>query len=231
MTNVLITGANRGIGLALVEAYAADATHVYACCRAPGTAHALASLAEKSRGPVSIHPLDVTDPSSIASLRASLASVPLDILINNAGINSSNIQTLDGFDYSDFQPVFATNTIGPLRMAQAFRPNLAASREKKLVTISSILGSITNNTDGAYAIYRASKAAVNQIMRGLAHELRRHGIISVLISPGYVKTDMAGPDALLEPHESASGLKRVIHSLKADMSGQFLDYRGKILPW
>lgn len=231
MTRVLITGANRGIGLALVEVYCQDAEHIFACCRTPSKAEALKALAAKYPSVVHIHTLDVTDPGSIASLRTALAEEPIDILINNAGTDGGPRQAINVVDYAQFTPTFAVNTLGPLRMAQAFRPNLMSGREKKLITISSDLGSITNNTGSVFMIYRASKAAVNQIMKGLSHDFAKDGLICVVLSPGRVKTDMGGPNAPLTPRESALGLKKVIHTLTPDQSGSFLDYRGERVPW
>lgn len=231
MTKVLITGANRGLGLALVEAYSEDAARVFACCRTPASADKLNALASQHPKIVSIHGLDVADAGSIASLRTALADESIDILINNAGVDGGPRQSIGTLDYAQFAPTFAVNTVGPLRLAQAFYPNLKAGFEKKIVTISSNLGSITNNTGSAYTIYRASKAAVNQLMKGLSHDYARDGIIVISLSPGWVKTDMGGPGAPLFPRESALGMKKVIHKLTIEDSGSFLDYQGKRVPW
>jgi NAD(P)-dependent dehydrogenase (short-subunit alcohol dehydrogenase family) len=227
MNSVMITGANRGIGFELLRQYAADGARVFACCRRPQSADALQSLAAKSGGRVTIYPLDVTDPAGIAVLKQELDSTPIDILINNAGISDGR-ET--GVDYDVWERVFRVNSIAPYRVSTAFRTNLAASTEKKLVTISSLLGSIADNTGGRTA-YRASKAAVNQVMKGLACEYRAYGISVIILHPGWVRTDMGGPQAPVSPVDSARGLKKVIAAATLETTGKFIDYQGKELPW
>lgn len=227
MTNVLITGTNRGIGFELVREYAADGARVFACCRNPQSADRLQSIAVKSGGRVTIHQLDVTEPANFVALEQEFGSTPIDILINNAGISDGR-ET--GVDYDIWEKAFQVNSIAPYRVSTAFRTNLAASTEKKLATISSILGSITDNTGGRTA-YRASKAAVNQVMKGLASEYRADGITVIILHPGWVRTDMGGPQAPVSPADSARGLKRVIAAATLENTGKFIDYQGKELPW
>ncbi len=227
--NVLVTGANRGLGLEFVKQYAEAGATVYACCRDPGSKD-LRKISDATGGKVSLHGLDVANAQSVAALAKGFGREPLDILINNAGIYGPRNQTADDMDYEGWAQTFAVNTIAPFRMAQAFHANLSAGRERKLITITSGMGS-TARQPGDYFAYRSSKAAVNNVMHGLAQAWRDDGIISVVIHPGWVKTDMGGKNADLEPHESVAGMRRVISKLGKADSGRFLDYRGQEIPW
>lgn len=228
--NVLVTGTNRGLGLEFVKQYAEDGATVFACCRDPHKASALRRISDGAGGKVSIHPLDVAEPDSIAALGDAFGSEPIDILVNNAGVYGPEKQTADDMDYEGWAKAFAVNSMAPLRVAQTFRKNLLKGRDKKFVTITSILGS-TARHDGAIFAYRASKAAVNNVMHGLAIAWKKDGITIGLIHPGWVKTDMGGKNADIEPHESIAGMKRVIAKLTQADSGKYLDYAGRELPW
>ncbi len=227
MKTVMVTGSNRGIGLELVRGYAADGARVLACCRNPQSAEALQEIAAKSNGRVTLHQLNVTRPEDITVLSQALGNMPIDILINNAGISGGKEMEVD---YGEWEAALRVNTIGPYRMSTAFRANLAASTEKKLATISSQMGSIASNTGGRTA-YRASKAAVNQVMKGLANEYRGDGIIVIILHPGWVRTDMGGPQAAVSPQDSARGLISIIERSDLKDSGKFVDYQGRELPW
>ena len=227
MTTVLITGANRGIGLELVRHYAADGARVMACCRNPQSAEALRDVISESDGRVTVHQLDVTSAEAVQALKNELDETPIDILINNAGVSAGHTGEVD---YDVWEEAFRVNSIAPYRVSTAFRTNLAAGIDKKLATISSQLGSIANNS-GGYTAYRASKTAVNQVMKGLSHEYRGDGIAVILLHPGWVRTDMGGPQAPVSPEESAAGLKRVIEALSLDSTGKFIDFQGRELPW
>lgn len=228
--NVLVTGANRGLGLEFVKQYAEDGATVHACCRNPASAAALRALCDASGGKIGLHQLDVASPQSVEALAKAFGPMPLDILINNAGIYGPRDQSADRMDFEGWAKTFAVNSMAPLRLAQAFRPNLQRGREKKLVTVTSGMGSTAGHDGGAFA-YRASKAAVNNVMRGLAQAWRADGIVVALIHPGWVKTDMGGANADLSPHESIAGMRKVIAGLESKDSGKFLDYRGKELKW
>ena len=228
--NVLVTGANRGLGFEFVKQYAEDSATVFACCRDPAKSEALRKVSDAAGGKVSLHALDVTEPTSIAALGHAFDGEPVDILINNAGIYGPAKQSADEMDYEGWARTFAVNSMAPLRIAQAFRASLKRGREKKLITITSGMGS-TAQHDGGYFAYRASKAAVNNVMHGLALAWRSDEITVALIHPGWVKTDMGGPNAALEPHQSIAGMKKVIAKLKFADSGKFFDYAGKELPW
>ncbi len=223
---VLVTGANRGLGLEFARQYAATGWTVIATAREPMGADDLRAIGQGIR----IEELDVADPASVASLAARLKDEPIDLLINNAGVGAGG-RSLADVKPDDYERVIQVNAIGPMRVTQALLPNLKAGKGKMVVSISSGLGSIANNTGGGYYGYRESKAALNMFMRTLAAELKDDGFICIAMSPGWVKTDMGGPDAQLTPEQSISGMKKVIDSLKAEDSGKFWNHEGKIVPW
>ena len=226
MATVLVTGANRGIGIEFVRQYAKDGARVLACCRDPEAAQELKKLAGANER-VQVHRLDVANGKSIVALTRELKHEPIDVLINNAGI----IGTQSGpMDYDLWEEVLKVNTIGPFRMAQAFRPNLEKSDTRKIVTITSGMGSTATNSGGYYA-YRSSKAGVNNVMHGLAADWGQDRFIIVVVSPGWVATDMGGRGAPLSPAESVSAMRRLISGLKRADNGRFLDHKGHELPW
>jgi NAD(P)-dependent dehydrogenase (short-subunit alcohol dehydrogenase family) len=229
MTTVLVTGANRGIGLEFVRQYAKDGAKVIACAREPARADALKALAGK-QGQIEIHALDTSDFKACAVLGKQLAGEAIDILINNAGYYGPKRQSADEMDFDGWAYTLAVNTMGPLAVAQAFHENLKRGNEKKLVTITSGMAS-TAETEGSYLAYRSSKAAVNNVMRNVAIGWRGEGIISVVLSPGWVRTDMGGPSASLSPEESVSGMRKVIAGLTKADSGKFLGWRGEERAW
>ncbi|MFK4492233.1 SDR family oxidoreductase [Bradyrhizobium sp. USDA 336] len=239
MTRVLITGANRGIGLALARQYATDGAEVIACCRAPSTADALQKLVASFDRQVRIIRLDVADDASIASLSRSIGEVPVDILINNAGINGTpKAQSAERIDVEGWMTTMRINALAPILIAQAMRDNLLRSSEKKLVAISSDYASTGTNYGSSrdrYA-YRASKAALNNGMRALARDWAQDGILVGILYPGWVRTDMGGERASASPtsisaEHSALCLTRRIAELTPATSGAFLDYNGETLDW
>jgi NAD(P)-dependent dehydrogenase (short-subunit alcohol dehydrogenase family) len=234
MATVLITGANRGLGLGLTKLYAQDGDKVHACCRNPDSASDLKAI----EGNVVIHALDVEDPKSITALKAAIGDEPIDILLNVAGYYGTAIVSAPGgmqdfgtSNYDDWEKIHRINVIGPMRIAEAFVDNVAASDQKKLITLSSILGSIGGNDVGKMYPYRASKAGVNAIMRSMSFDLKDRGIIAVPLHPGWVRTDMGGPTADIDTETSVSGMKEVIAGLTPDQAGRFLAYDGGELPW
>lgn len=229
MRTVLITGANRGIGLELSRQYAHEAI-VVACCRKPEKANDLNSLAASSSGRVRVSSLDVTDGRQIAVLAHELRDTPIDVLINNAGISGPRLQDANNLDQNGWLETFRVNTIGPALVSQAFHQHVKTSRDKKIVAITSMLGSTQNNTGGMYA-YRSSKAALNNIMKGLSKDWAGEGILIAILHPGWVRTDMGGKNAAISPEESARGLKQQIDSLSAETSGRYRDYAGSELLW
>lgn len=221
---VLITGANRGLGLEFARQYAAAGWNVIGTARRPETAEELRSLE------VRVVQLDVTDPESIDRMGRELGRQPIDLLINNAGI-FPRVSRLDETDFGDVSRTLEVNTIGPMRVTRALLPNLHAGRGKKVVSITSGLGSIAENTGGRYYGYRESKAALNMFTRSLAAELRSEGFTCVVMSPGWVRTDMGGPNARLSPAQSISGMRAVIDRLTPADSGTFWNHDGSTLRW
>jgi NAD(P)-dependent dehydrogenase (short-subunit alcohol dehydrogenase family) len=226
---VLITGANRGLGLEFARQYNAAGWQVIATARQPDAASDLKALGERVR----IAPLDVTKPESVAALAASLSQQPIDLLINNAGqgVGLDGDRPLSKVDLKEFERVLDVNTMGPVRVTQALMPNLRAGQGKMIVGISSGLGSIAGNDEGGFYGYRESKAALGMFLRSLAAELKKEGFICVAILPGWVKTDMGGPDAPLTPEESVAGMRKVLDGLKPANTGQFWSYKGTQVPW
>ena len=223
---VLITGANRGLGLALARAYAAGGWHVIACCRDPERAEGLRGLA----GNLAIHALDVNRGEQVAALAASLGGRPLDLVINNAGISPPK-SVFGETDYDRWLETLETNTLGSMRVAEHFAAPLAAGRGKLLVNISSQMGSIAGTRSGGVYAYRTSKAALNMLVKGLSADLRPRGIAVVALHPGWVRTEMGGPGGYLNPEESAAAMTSVIEDLTIADSGKFLNYNGRELPW
>ena len=229
MTTVLVTGANRGLGIEFVRQFAEDGADVIACCREPEKAGALHELVKIEKR-VTVMALDVRDPKSVTALKAKLGDRPIDILINNAGISGPRGRTEGDFPFEANLQVFAVNSLAPVMVAYALRDNLRAGKDKKLVTITSQLGSITNHGGGASA-YNASKAAVNSFMHGLSKSWAKDGIKIGLYHPGWVSTDMGGAGAPVTPPQSVSGLRARIAELNEKNSGKFVDFQGKELPW
>ena len=227
MSVVLITGANRGLGLEFARQYAAEGWQVLATVREPDRAEALAALP----GAVTLLPLEVASADSVAALAEQLEGQPVDVLINNAGIYGPHGDRPGTFDYVAWQQVLVTNTLGPLRVTEALLPNLRAGRQKKIIAISSLMGSMTDNTGGGSYAYRSSKAGLNAAMKSLGIDLKREGFIVAILNPGWVRTDMGGPAAPLEARNSIAGMRRVIDRLTEEDSGRFLNHDGHELPW
>jgi NAD(P)-dependent dehydrogenase (short-subunit alcohol dehydrogenase family) len=231
MTTVLISGANRGLGLEFVRQYAADGATVIAACRTPADATALNALAQHSGGKITVHAMDVGDDASVAAFKAEIGDTPIDILVANAGVYGGNHQhKLGDLDYGDWQKVFNINTLGPMRQAAAFAANLRAGHDKKLVAITSGMGSTAENGGGFFA-YRSSKAALNNAWKGVALALRGDGVTCIVMHPGWVKTDMGGPSAQLEPKVSVGGMRKVIAGLTLADTGTFRRFDGGEMPW
>jgi NAD(P)-dependent dehydrogenase (short-subunit alcohol dehydrogenase family) len=228
MTTVLITGANRGIGLEFARQYAAEGADVIACCRAPDKAEALSALAKTAK--LKVMALDVTSPKSVAALKTALAGRPIDIVINNAGVGGPRNEAKGTIDFDAWVETLKTNSVAPMLVSLALHDNLKAGKLKKLITITSMMGSIANHGGGAYA-YRASKAAVNSVMHGLSKDWAKDGIAVGIYHPGWVKTDMGGASAPVTPEESVKGLRAQIARLSASNSGAYLDYTGKEIAW
>ncbi len=225
---VLITGANRGLGLEFAKQYAQDGWQVLACCRSPQQASALQALAN-THGNIQILALDVADFAQIDALAQQLKDFKIDVLINNAGIypdsGSHEINT------DDWLEAFTINSISPYKVATAFTPHVAKSRLKKIATLTSKMGSIDDNTSGGSYIYRSSKAAANMVIKSLSIDLQPQGISVVTLHPGWVQTDMGGSNALINTKTSVNGMRRVIDHLSLATTGRFINYDGQHITW
>jgi NAD(P)-dependent dehydrogenase (short-subunit alcohol dehydrogenase family) len=175
--------------------------------------------------------LDVTNPLNIKAAVAELDDHAIDLLINNAGVMGAPGQTIGNIDYDAWAQVLDVNTMGPLRVSEAFVEHVARSERKLIVTLTSGMGSIADNTSGGSFAYRSSKAAVNMVMRSLAIDLAPRGITCVVVNPGWVQTDMGGPNANLTPAESIARLRRLLDSLGPAQSGKFFNHDGREYAW
>ncbi|HJO75426.1 MAG TPA: SDR family oxidoreductase [Rhodospirillales bacterium] len=227
MPTVLITGANRGLGFEFAKQYAADGWRVIAACRVLSEAEALNAV----EGDIRIETMDVDDDSSVATLSEKLQGEAIDLLINNAGIHGPRKLTAQTMDYEAWEQVLRTNTMSPFRVTAAFLPHVLKSGDKLIATVSSRLGSMGDNKGGGDYIYRSSKAGLNAVMKGLSIDLADDGIRMVLLHPGWVSTDMGGPNAPVKADESVTGMRRVIAGIKEDETGVFYNYDGSALGW
>jgi NAD(P)-dependent dehydrogenase (short-subunit alcohol dehydrogenase family) len=229
MSTVSVTGANRGIGLELVRQYAQGGDAVLAFCRTPQSADALNALARQSSGRVTVHAMDVADESSIRAAAHEIGEQPVDILINNAGINGGEKQSIDDVDTEKWIEAFKVMVIGPFRVIQAFLGNLRKAENPKVMTLTSQIGATTWPMGGSYA-YASAKAAVNRVMIAMARDLNNQITVN-LVHPGWVRTDMGGQNAHLAVEESAAGIRKVIASITKADSGKFYKWNGDIHPW
>lgn len=226
---VLITGANRGIGLALVREFLDRNDSVIAACRNPEQAAELGSIRPSRPERLAIIQLDVlSDAFVMAAAREAVEQYEgLDVLINNAGIFGPEDAGLSRLKSADMLAIFDTNAVGPVRVAAVFLGLLRRGRNPRIVNISSESGMISRRIDDPkHYAYGASKAALNFLTRAMAAELLPEGIIAVALSPGWVRTDTGGPEATLSPEDSARGIVKVIHALTPRESGRWLRYDG-----
>jgi NAD(P)-dependent dehydrogenase (short-subunit alcohol dehydrogenase family) len=228
MPSVLVTGANRGLGLELARQNAAGTWRVFATCRDPSRASALTDIAKK-HPTLSVHAMDVVEDGSVSALARELSSEPIDVLINNAGIGGSK-QSLGKLDFDGWLETLRVNVLGPARVSEAFLENVARSDRKVIASITSGMGSIADASGGYYA-YRSSKAALNMTMHNFALDLKSRQVIAVAINPGWVQTDMGGASAPTSPEASIEAMLRIFDQLTLDDSGNFLNYRGGTYPW
>jgi NAD(P)-dependent dehydrogenase (short-subunit alcohol dehydrogenase family) len=227
---IVITGCSRGIGLELVRQYSARGERVEAGARSPAQAGALVELSRRNADLVAVHPVDVADPRSVAAFAAGLAAGPVDLLINNAGV-SGKWQGFEDLDWEDLLHTFSVNALGALRVTRALLPRLRQSQVRKVVHISSRMGSIDDNTSGGAYAYRMSKAALNMASRSLAADLKSEHFASVVLHPGWVKTDMGGAEAPLAVEGAVASLVRTIDGLTPEDSGKFLSFDAHEIPW
>ncbi|MEH6637300.1 MAG: SDR family oxidoreductase [Halioglobus sp.] len=221
---VLVTGANRGLGLEFAKQLQEKGYKVIGTARNPEAATELKATGAR------VEQLDVASQSSVEALAKVLQGVPIDILINNAGMANRIDSSLATLDFDAMERTFQVNAMGPLRVTQALLPNLQAAQGKTIINITSRLGSIELSTGGLYS-YRTSKTALNQINKIVSVELAPQGYTSIVMHPGWVKTDMGGADATLTIPESITGMLTVIDSLTIDKTGKFFNYNGEEIPW
>lgn len=231
ISTVLVTGANRGIGLEFARQYLLEGWRVIGACRAPEQARALAALAAQSSGALKLVALEVTDASSVRHAAQALHAQPIDLLLHCAAVMGGAAQNLDQIDYAEWSRVLEVNTLGAVRVLEAFRAHLERSTGRLAVSLTSLMGSIGANTSGGWIAYRSSKAALNMAIRCAAIELAARRITCVLMHPGWVRTDMGGAQAPLAVHESVASMRRVIAGLGPADNGAFLDHDGRRLPW
>ena len=235
----LITGANRGIGFEFAKQYLAKGWRVIATCRKPEAADDLITLQAQYPELLIIDKLDVRDHTQIDLLAERYNNTRIDVLLNNAGISGGQIDQMFGrFNYETYNAVLETNTIGPLKMAEAFYPHVRDSRHKKIITVSSSEGSISNvfKRGGRLFFYRSSKSALNMVMVNLAYMLKDRGIVVAMVNPGATGTDFMASLAamgfpLRKTEVAVSDMMRNIDALSIENTGAYLNYNGKTVPW
>jgi NAD(P)-dependent dehydrogenase (short-subunit alcohol dehydrogenase family) len=223
----VVTGANRGIGLEFVKQLTARGEEVDAAARDPNDAADLRALVRPGVR-LRIHRLDVVDDASVHAFAEALPAGPVDVLVNNAGV--SGVKGGEPIDPEDILRVFDVNAVGTLRVVRAVLPRLRAGKTRKIVNLTSLLGSIADASGGRYA-YRLSKAALNMATRLLAEDLRGEGFLTVALHPGWVQTRMGGSAAPVPPEQSIRGMLRIVDGLNAEQSGRVFDFQGRELPW
>lgn len=229
MATWMITGANRGIGLELCKVLLARGETVIAASRNPDGARDLWELASDFKGLFRSVKLDVGNAKSVEECARELANGTIDVLVNNAGVLNGAGDGLATLRFEEVVKSFEINTYGAMRVARAFLPMLNQSSEPKMVSITSRMGSIADNTSGGYYAYRMSKSALNMFHKCFAIEFPK--IASAVLHPGWVQTEMGGSGAPVTPHDSASGLIKVIDGLTTQKNASFIDFKGESIPW
>jgi NAD(P)-dependent dehydrogenase (short-subunit alcohol dehydrogenase family) len=231
MPTALITGTNRGIGLELVRQYASDGWQVFATCRDPERAPDLLRLSQDSRGLVTVLPLDVSNQKQIETLSRQLGSVEIDLLFNNAGVYGPTDSEFGNSDVERWMEALRINTVAPMKIMEAFVDQVAASKLRLIANMSSKMGSMADNGSGGSYIYRSTKAALNAVVVSAAHDLKARGITAVAMHPGWVRTDMGGPNGEISVEQSAAALRRILAEVNLGDSGKFFDIDGSLIPW
>ena len=231
MPTLLLTDSNRGIGLELCAQYLEAGWDVHASCRDPSNATRLNALAEQFPEKLYIHTLDTRNIDQIADLKKTLADTPIDLLFNNAGIYGTKANHLGHLDHEAWLETFRTNVISPMMVIEAFVDNVARSQKKSIVNLTSKMGSIDDNGFGGRYAYRSSKAALNMTMVSASIELKDSDIGVYLIHPGWVRTDMGGPNGELSVDKSVSRIRALVENFTLEDSGKFFDIDGSIIRW
>ena len=230
MTNVLITGANRGLGLGFVKSFLAKNINVICTTRNIAGSKELLECKKKYPNNLEILGLDLLEENSENTLSDLLSDKPVDIFINSAGVGNSN-QRFGVVSSKPWLELLKVNLIAPLTVTQAIIENIKKGSDKKIYFLSSQLGSIEDNTTGGMYIYRSSKTALNQVVKSLSVDLKPMGITVISLHPGWVKTDMGGPNAPVSIDESVEGMIKVIDTTDIKDTGKFLNYERRELPW
>ena len=246
MKNILVTGTNKGIGLEIVRQYLNDGFKVIATCRNLSKQDSLNELLNSFPNMISVYQMELLDEKSIESFSTKIKDIPIDIFINNAGLTFGysrnaklsntgiSLNKLNTFGYiksENWLPIFKANCIAPLLLTQLLYRNFLLGNQKKIVFISSKPASITENTGGSMYMSRSSRSALNQVIKSLSVDLIKEGISVASISPGWVKTDSGGINALIDVHTSVIGIKKIINELTLENTGNFWDYNGELIPW
>ena len=246
MKTILVTGTNKGIGLEFARQYLNDGFKVIATCRNLSKLDGLDRLVNSFPDRISIYQMELLDEKSIESFSSKIKDIPIDIFINNAGLTFGysrnaklsntgiSLNKLNTFGYiksENWLPIFKANCIAPLLLTQLLYRNFLLGNQKKIVFISSKPASITENTGGSMYMSRSSRSALNQVIKSLSVDLIKDGISVASISPGWVKTDSGGINALIDVHTSVTGIKKIINELTLENTGNFWDYNGELIPW
>jgi NAD(P)-dependent dehydrogenase (short-subunit alcohol dehydrogenase family) len=229
--NLLITGASRGIGLEIVRYSMERGWRVFACCRHPQQAESLLRLATLAPERISVHIADMTEIATLQALAYELRNEAIDFLINNAGTYGSDKNSFAEADVAGWHEAFQVNCIAPLKLAAALCEQVAGSEKKTIACLSSKMASMADNGSGGGYIYRSSKAALNAVVKSMSVDLKPRGIKTVALHPGWVKTDMGGPNAQISTRESVSRMFDILLGLGMADSGRFIDIDGSDIPW
>lgn len=231
MPTLLISGANRGLGLEFTRQYLADGWKVIAGCRNPQSAAQLHELYTHYPDHLLIYRLDVTNFLQIEQLSRQLGDTPIDVIINNAGIYPKGKESFGSIDYAAWEEAFRINSMAPLKIAEEFIEQLLLGKQKKIVNITSKMGSIDDNGSGHHYLYRSSKTALNMVTKSLALDLAPNGVTAIVLHPGWVQTDMGGSDAPTTVTQSIAGMRKVIDDITIADGGKFYAFDGKEIPW
>ena len=230
MATVLITGTNRGIGLEFTKQFLARGDSVIATCREPAAATELQALSAEY-DTLNILSLDVASTESMQAFVKQLDGVAIDVFINNAGVYGPSSVRFGEVDADVWASVLNVNAIAPIMLSQMLMPKLRAGKDKKMLYLSSKMGSIEDNGSGTGYIYRSSKAALNAVVKSLSIDLAPEGFTAAVLHPGWVLTDMGGANALIDTRTSVAGMLAVIDGLNVEQSGSFISYNGSSIPW